>query len=336
MNKAISPAAPDLQNYRTGKVTRATPRVSNLVTPPLYRTLHDKQLKNQTHHHGNFWGVKRSAAFGEPLGAPPLPKKRVCKIPTAILDFPERLVLPYPDEEMLSGYEEDVSSIRDGLSALVKSDFVTTLRRHTVDVKSVNAAFRKTPLRTHSTSCRGYHFNNEMPNRLTEQKRLSVCSWNPGPRRGKGAIEKQIAVKWHIITLQEAIEYLEHEFLTIRFHVTHCGGCAILFSKDTLHPDIKVTSAYLHRQCSNVRTAGRQQDPQCCTRVFPSVNLMQMPSRNAQAHSESKAMRSWSVLFAKFSTVRVRLVLDVRTQSRHSRVPAGSTEATSTRRPSMS
>ena len=62
----------------------------------------------------------------------------------------------------------------------------------------------------------------------------------------EGAIEKQIAVKWHTNTLQDAIEYMDHEFLTTRFHVTHCGGCAILFNKDALFPDIKVSSIYLH------------------------------------------------------------------------------------------
>ena len=31
-----------------------------------------------------------------------------------------------------------------------------------------------------------------------------------------------------------------------RFRVTHHGGCAILFNKDTFFPDIKVTSIYLH------------------------------------------------------------------------------------------
>ena len=68
-----------------------------------------------------------------------------------------------------------------------------------------------------------------------------------GPRRGKGgAIEKHFAGKWHIITLQESIEYLEHEFLTNRFHVTHYEGCAILFNKDTSCSDIKVTSIHLH------------------------------------------------------------------------------------------
>ena len=48
------------------------------------------------------------------------------------------------------------------------------------------------------------------------------------------------------MTLHEAIEYLEHEYFTNRFYVTHYGGCAILFNKDTFHQDIKVASVYLH------------------------------------------------------------------------------------------
>ena len=47
-----------------------------------------------------------------------------------------------------------------------------------------------------------------------------------------------------IITLQEAIEYVDHELLTNRFHVTHYGGCAVLFNKDTFFPDVKVKSIY--------------------------------------------------------------------------------------------
>ena len=49
----------------------------------------------------------------------------------------------------------------------------------------------------------------------------------------KGAIERHIAGKWHIFSLKEAKEYLEHDFLTNRYLVTHYGGCAILFNKDT-------------------------------------------------------------------------------------------------------
>ena len=31
-------------------------------------------------------------------------------------------------------------------------------------------------------------------------------------------------MKWHIITLQEASEYVEHDILRERFHVTHFAG----------------------------------------------------------------------------------------------------------------
>ena len=68
-----------------------------------------------------------------------------------------------------------------------------------------------------------------------------------GPRRGKeGAFEKQIAGKWHVITLQEAIQYVDRDILTTRFHVTHYGGCGVLFNKDIFYPDIEVKSIYLH------------------------------------------------------------------------------------------
>ena len=70
-----------------------------------------------------------------------------------------------------------------------------------------------------------------MPNRSLVQKRLSIYNWNPGPQRGReGAIEKQIAGKWNVITLQEAIDYVDHELLTNRFHVTHNRGRAVLFN----------------------------------------------------------------------------------------------------------
>ena len=74
-----------------------------------------------------------------------------------------------------------------------------------------------------------------MPYRLLEQTRLSILSWKPGPRRGReGAIGEHIAGKWHVIALQEAIEYLTGRF------------CVSLFNKDTFHSDLKVKSTYLH------------------------------------------------------------------------------------------
>ena len=186
--------------------------------------------------------TRERAVFCEPWGVPVPSTTRVRNFfhPKQFGIFPKRLSLPYPDEEILSGYEEDVSSIRDGFSPWVKADPETILKRHLVDAKGANPAFREAPARKHSPSNEEYRFH-------TEQKRLSIYDWNPGPRRGnEGAIEKHSAGTWHIITLQEAFEYLDHEYLTNRFCVTHYRGCAILFNKDTFQSDIKVSSVCLH------------------------------------------------------------------------------------------
>ena len=45
---------------------------------------------------------------------------------------------------------------------------------------------------------------------------------------------------------EEAIEYVDHELLTNRFHVTHYGRYTVLCNKDTFFPDVKVTSIYLY------------------------------------------------------------------------------------------
>ena len=167
------------------------------------------------------------------------PSKSVCYYvhPKQHGPFPERLKLPYPDEEIFSGYEEDVSLTRDGFTACLKADFETILERHAVDIRRALAEFREASARRHDTSYQEYHFDNNVPNRSLVQKRLSTHNWNPGPRRGReGAIEKQIASKRHVITLQEAIENVDHELLSNRFHATHYGGCAVLFSKDTSSP----------------------------------------------------------------------------------------------------
>ena len=106
------------------------------------------------------------------------------------------------------------------------TDLLTTLaavldRRqpHNVPFLHTAQAAHEAQDRRHSSPHPEYRFHNDVPNRLTEHRRLSIQSWNPGPRR----------VKWHMIALQEAIEYLEHEYLTSHFHVTHYGGCAVLF-----------------------------------------------------------------------------------------------------------
>ena len=116
-----------------------------------------------------------------------------------------------------------------------------------VDIQKAVAEFREASARRHDASSQGCHFDNNAPNRSPVQKRLSIDNWNSGPRRGKeGAFEKQIAGKWHVITLQEVIDFVDFELYMNRFFVTYYGGCAVLFNKDTFYPDIEVNSVYLH------------------------------------------------------------------------------------------
>ena len=121
------------------------------------------------------------------------------------------------------------------------------LTEHVVDIHRIDADFRDAFERIQASSSQASGVNKFFSSQSPVQKRLSIYNWNPGPRRGReGAIEKQIAGKWHLITLQEASDYVEHEILHERFHVTHFAGCAVLFNKDTFYPDISVKSIYLH------------------------------------------------------------------------------------------
>ena len=139
------------------------------------------------------------------------------------------------------------SSGTDQVTAWVKTDPGATLVRQMVDVQKATADFREASERRHETSAQTNRFNKKLPNRSPVQKRLSICNWNPGPRRGKeDAFDKQIAGRWHVITLQEASEHVDHDILTCRFHVTHYGGRAILFNKDAFYPNIDVKSIYLN------------------------------------------------------------------------------------------
>ena len=121
------------------------------------------------------------------------------------------------------------------------------LAGHVVDIHKIDADFRDAFERIQSSSSQTLVVNKLFSSQSPAQRRLSIYNWNPGPRRGtEDAIEKQIAGKWHIITLQETSQHVEHEILHERFHVTRC---AILFNKD--YPDISVKSIYIHdtRRC---------------------------------------------------------------------------------------
>ena len=168
---------------------------------------------------------------------PPLQPRPTC----------ERLELPFSGVAILSDFEDLVSSGSDHFTMWGKLSHQEILAEQVVDIHKVVADFRDAFERIQSSSSQTHGVNKYFSSQSPAQRRLSIYNWNPGPRRGKeDAFEKQIAGKWHIITLQEASEYVEHEILHERFLVTHFAGCAILFNKDTFYPDISVKSIYLH------------------------------------------------------------------------------------------
>ena len=69
--------------------------------------------------------------------------------PRQLSPFPERLELPFSrDDEIMSGYEDIVSSETDQCTAWVKMDPHDTLVHHTVDVQKATADFREAAERT--------------------------------------------------------------------------------------------------------------------------------------------------------------------------------------------
>ena len=161
--------------------------------------------------------------------------------------IPERLELPFSSDDILSGYEDLVSSGSDRFTMWGKMSPHEVLAEHVVDIHKVMVDFRDAFERRQSSSSQTYGVNRYFSSQSHVQRRLSIYNWNPWPRRGReDAFEKQITENWHIVTLQEASDYVDHDILQERFHVTHLAGCAILFNKDTLYSDIDVKSIYLH------------------------------------------------------------------------------------------
>ena len=129
--------------------------------------------------------------------------------PQQLGPFPERLELPFSSDEILSGYEDLVSSGSDRFTMWGKMSPHEVLAEHVVDIHKVVADFRDAFERNQSSSSQTYGVNKYFSSQSPVQRRLSIYNWNPGPRRGReDAFEKQIAEKWHIATLQESSDYV--------------------------------------------------------------------------------------------------------------------------------
>ena len=174
-------------------------------------------------------------------------------------------------------------------------------------------AFRKANERRSPSHQPKYRFDTSVPNRLLDQTRISILSWNLGPRRGRpGSIEEHIAGKWHIIASQEAIEYLQHECFMNHFYITHFAGCAVFFNKDTIHSDVRVNSVYIHdtrtRQQQVVKEA---QSGWVLQAVISRATFRRVP-RNGKSHFTMMSLHN-NNQNAKKRGIAKNLLLAVRT-----------------------
>ena len=163
------------------------PNTNDLKKHFRHRDRHGKQVENMIRLLGNYLEPRvrhpsgreqRFHCLSQDIGANFIHPKQLSP-------FPERLKLPFSSEEILSGYEDIVSPGTDQFTTLVKADPDLTIVRHMVDVQKAVAAFREASERRHDTSSQVYRIDNNVPNRSSVQKRLSIYNWNPGPRRGK-------------------------------------------------------------------------------------------------------------------------------------------------------
>ena len=109
-----------------------------------------------------------------------------------------------------------------GFNLIFVTVFILGEMVHMVDAHRAAAEYREASERKLDGSSLVHHVDRRAASRSARQRRLSIYNWNPGPRRGKeDAFVKQIEGKWHVITLQEASDCVDHDILTKRFHVTH-------------------------------------------------------------------------------------------------------------------
>ena len=99
---------------------------------------------------------------------------------------PQRLQPYRSDHEILTNFDDDVSSTRNGFTAWVESDAAVTRSRHLANSSPSGTAlvFRKASEKKSMSQLLEYQFDNRKPNRQQEHTRISILSWSSGPRRG--------------------------------------------------------------------------------------------------------------------------------------------------------
>ena len=107
-----------------------------------------------------------------------------------------------PHDDILLGFEDHHLPRFDQFTMWGEMTSEEILAEQVVDIHRIAADFRER-IQTSASGVNKF-FTPQSP----VQRRLCVYNSNPGPRRDtEDAIEKQLAGKWHLITLQEASDY---------------------------------------------------------------------------------------------------------------------------------
>ena len=86
--------------------------------------------------------------------------------------------------EILTLFDDDTSSIRNGHKVSVIADPTNVRVRHMASEGNAAPVFREAFERRILSPQPEYRFDTSRPNTLEEQTRISFLSWNPGPQRG--------------------------------------------------------------------------------------------------------------------------------------------------------
>ena len=163
---------------------------STVEVPMLHITDHSEYIpvtpRTSKHSTSLPWETAKpqgKACFWERIEAPlpPLRPRPKCNFihPCQFSPFPERLVLPFSNDEILSGYEEVDSSGTDLFTTCVKMIEHEILAQHMVDIEKATAEFREASERQHATSSHMNSSSKRFATRSIVQRRLSINNWTP-------------------------------------------------------------------------------------------------------------------------------------------------------------
>ena len=143
------------------------------VTDVMMHLQHPDQRGSLMLFPGNLLGPRIRRTFWERNQAPFPPSRPRCNFvhPRQLSAFPERLKLHFSSDEILSGFEDIVSSGTDEFTAWVKTDPRDILVHPMVDVQEAVADFREASERTLGASSQTKRFSKHLSNRPLVQKR---------------------------------------------------------------------------------------------------------------------------------------------------------------------